>query len=98
MTALAESTEDRERGWKWRVFSIGGVIGLLFGGIYVLLPALSALVLIEPIRPIPIPWIELTLHTELGEIFVVSSEGRRDWRVGDAATLTLPGRGVAALA
>src|SRR5512139_1392680 len=62
--ALAESTEDRERGWKWRVFSIGGVIGLLFGGIYVLLPALSALVLIEPIRPIPIPWIELTLHTE----------------------------------
>ena len=32
--------------------------------VYVLLPALSGLVLIEPIRLIPIPWIELTLHTE----------------------------------
>jgi hypothetical protein len=62
--ALAESTEERERSWKWRVFSIGGVIGLVFGAVYVLLPALSGLVLMEPIRPIPIPWVELTVHTE----------------------------------
>jgi hypothetical protein len=62
--ALAESTEEREKSWKWRVFSIGGIIGLVFGAVYVLLPALSSLVLIEPIRPIPIPWIELTGHTE----------------------------------
>jgi hypothetical protein len=62
--ALAESTEEREKSWKWRVFSIGGMIGLVFGAVYVLLPALSGLVLMEPIRPIPIPWIELTLHTE----------------------------------
>jgi hypothetical protein len=40
--ALAESSEDKKDGWKWRVFSIGSVIGLLFGGVYVLLPALSA--------------------------------------------------------
>jgi hypothetical protein len=62
--ALAESTEEREKSWKWRVFSIGGVIGLVFGAVYVLLPALSGLVLMEPIRPIPIPWVELTVHTE----------------------------------
>jgi hypothetical protein len=62
--ALAESAEEREKSWKWRVFSIGGVIGLVFGAVYVLLPALSGLVLMEPIRPIPIPWIELTVHTE----------------------------------
>jgi hypothetical protein len=62
--ALAESTEDRQQSWKWRVFSIGGVIGLVFGGIYVLLPALSGLVLMEPIRLIPIPWVELTGYTE----------------------------------
>lgn len=63
--ALAESTEeDKRSGWKWRVFSIGGMIGLLFGGIYVLLPAVSALLLTEPIRLIPIPWVELTRHTE----------------------------------
>jgi hypothetical protein len=62
--ALAESTEEREKSWKWRVFSVGGLIGLLFGGVYVLLPALSSLVLLEPIRPIPIPWVELTVRTE----------------------------------
>jgi hypothetical protein len=62
--ALAESTEEREKSWKWRVFSIGGVIGLVFGAVYVLLPALSGLVLMESIRLIPIPWIDLTVHTE----------------------------------
>ncbi len=62
--ALAESTEDRKTGWKWRVFSIGGMIGLLFGAIYVLLPTVSALLFTQPIRLIPIPWIDLTLHTE----------------------------------
>jgi hypothetical protein len=62
--ALAESTEERRHGWKWRVFSIGGAIGLLFGAIYVLLPTVSGLFFIEPIRLIPIPWVELTRHTE----------------------------------
>jgi hypothetical protein len=62
--ALAESTEDKQKSWKWRVFSIGGVIGLAFGAIYVLLPTVSGLMLMEPIRLIPIPWVELTGHTE----------------------------------
>jgi hypothetical protein len=62
--ALAESTEDKAKSWKWRIFSIGGVIGLAFGGIYVLLPTVSGLFLMEPIRLIPIPWVELTGHTE----------------------------------
>ncbi len=62
--ALAESTEEKQKSWKWRIFSIGGVIGLAFGGIYVLLPAVSDMFLSEPIRLIPIPWVELTRHTE----------------------------------
>jgi len=62
--ALAESTEEKQKSWKWRVFSIGGVIGLIFGSIYVLLPTVSGLFLMEPIRLIPIPWVELTPHTE----------------------------------
>lgn len=62
--ALAESNEDKKKSWKWRIFSIGGVIGLAFGGIYVLLPTVSGLIFTEPIRLIPIPWIELTQHTE----------------------------------
>ena len=61
--ALAESTEDKAKSWKWRIFSIGGMIGLVFGGIYVLLPTVSGLFLMEPIRLIPIPWVELTGHT-----------------------------------
>ncbi len=62
--ALAESTEDKQKSWKWRVFSIGGVIGLAFGSVYVLLPQLSGLLFTESIRLIPIPWIELTQYTE----------------------------------
>jgi len=62
--ALAESSDEKEKGWKWRVFSIGAVIGLAFGAIYVLLPVVSGLIFTEPIRLIPIPWIELTRHTE----------------------------------
>jgi hypothetical protein len=62
--ALAESTQKGEGGWKWRVFSIGGMMGLGFGALYVLLPAASGVVLSEPIRLIPIPWIELTDVTE----------------------------------
>ena len=62
--ALAESTEDKKKSWKWRVFSIGGVIGLAFGAVYVLLPTVSGLLFTESIRLIPIPWVELTRYTE----------------------------------
>lgn len=62
--ALAESREEKTKSWKWRIFSIGGVIGLAFGSVYILLPAVSGLIFTEPIRLIPIPWIELTRHTE----------------------------------
>ena len=62
--ALAESTEDKQKSWKWRVFSIGGVIGLAFGGIYVLMPSVTGLLFTEPVRLIPIPWVELTRYTE----------------------------------
>ncbi len=62
--ALAESTEEKQKSWKWRVFSIGGVIGLVFGGVYVLLPTVSGLIFTESVRLIPIPWIELTRYTE----------------------------------
>lgn len=62
--ALAESTEDRQTGWKWRVFSIGGMIGLAFGAIYVLFPVISGLVFTEPVRLLPIPWADFTRNTE----------------------------------
>lgn len=62
--ALAESAEEKQSSWKWRVFSIGGVIGLVFGFFYVVLPILSGLLFTEQVRLIPIPWIELTSYTE----------------------------------
>jgi len=62
--ALAESAEEKKASWKWRVFAIGGVIGLGFGAVYVLIPIISGLIFTEPIRIIPIPWVELTSHTE----------------------------------
>ncbi len=62
--ALAESREEKAKSWKWRIFSIGGVIGLVFGSVYILLPAVSGLIFMEPVRLIPIPWVELTRHTE----------------------------------
>lgn len=62
--ALTESANREETGWRWRVFSIGGVIGMVFGFVYVLVPSISGVVLVEPIRILPIPWIELTPYTE----------------------------------
>ncbi|MCZ6634764.1 MAG: peptide transporter [bacterium] len=62
-TALAESGEQGE-GWRWRTFSIGMGIGLLFGSVYVGLPALTGLVASDPITLLPIPWIDLTRTTE----------------------------------
>ncbi len=62
--ALTESANRDEASWRWRVFSIGGMIGIAFGALYVLLPSASGVILSEPIRVLPIPWIELTHYTE----------------------------------
>lgn len=62
-TALAESAAKTET-WRWRVFSIGSMMGIVFGAIYVALPTVSGLVLLRPIRILPIPWIDLTQSTE----------------------------------
>ncbi|NKB70147.1 MAG: peptide transporter [Candidatus Latescibacteria bacterium] len=62
-TALAGG-DERAEGWRWRLFSIGLGIGLLFGAVYIGLPALSGLVAARPIVLLPIPWIDLTPATE----------------------------------
>ena len=61
-TALAESTTGEET-WKWRVFSAGAMIGLVFGTIYVAIPAITGALLTEPIQLIPIPFIDFTQVT-----------------------------------
>ena len=61
-TALAETTQGVET-WRWRVFSAGAMIGLVFGTIYVALPAITGALLTEPIELIPIPFVDFTQVT-----------------------------------
>jgi len=63
IVALAETSSGRE-SWRWRVFSIGAVIGLAFGFIYVGIPTITGALLLEPIQPIDIPWTDLTAKTD----------------------------------
>ena len=42
-TALAESSSQKE-GWRWRIFSIGAMIGVGWGALYILLPSVTGLI------------------------------------------------------
>lgn len=59
VTALSDSQDPANR-WKWRCFSIGGVLGLGFGLIYIGIPAITGAVFGRPIEILPIPWLDLT--------------------------------------
>jgi hypothetical protein len=63
-TALAETSAKKE-GWKWRVFSIGSMIGVIYGALYIVVPTLSNVLMTEPVSIIPIPWIDLTIHLKV---------------------------------
>jgi MFS family permease len=64
--ALASDADekDEESSWRWRVFSIGGAIGLAFGSIYLLLPTLTGALLDKPIMILPIPFSDFTPQTD----------------------------------
>lgn len=62
-TALAES-QQREESWRWRVFSIGGMIGLAFGFIYLALPIITGVLFRKPMTVLPIPFADFTQNTE----------------------------------
>jgi hypothetical protein len=65
ITALAEQEEEKGQGsWRWRVFAIGGVIGLAFGALYIGLPTISGAMLTRPIVIFPIPWSDFTRKTQ----------------------------------
>ncbi|MDA0335351.1 MAG: peptide transporter [bacterium] len=67
-TALAEGAGESDAGgrasWRWQVFATGMGIGLLFGAIYVGLPALTGLIASRPLELLPIPWIDFTRDLE----------------------------------
>ncbi|MHC4295320.1 MAG: peptide transporter [Planctomycetota bacterium] len=55
--------EQETESWRWRVFSVGGVLGLSFGLLYLFLPAITTAVLDEPISILPIPFVDFTQKT-----------------------------------
>ncbi|MCG2660830.1 MAG: peptide transporter [Kiritimatiellae bacterium] len=59
ITALTESEVSKDP-WRWRCFSIGGMIGMSFGLVYIALPAITGSILPKPIMLIPIPFIDFT--------------------------------------
>jgi len=62
-TALAEAA-SKEESWRWRVFSIGSMIGLIFGFFYIAIPIFTSVVVGKAWQLIPIPFIDLTTSTE----------------------------------
>lgn len=59
IVALTESKGSKER-WRWRCFSIGGMLGMIFGAIYIGVPVITGAILAKPLQLIPIPWIDFT--------------------------------------
>ena len=52
--ALAEDADEKDLQqsagkWRWRVFSIGGELGLVIGAVYLLMPTLTGALTAEPI-------------------------------------------------
>lgn len=61
--ALAEASQDKTT-WRWNCFSVGSVLGMAFGGVYVGLPAVTGALWGKPVILIPIPWLDWTQKTE----------------------------------
>ncbi|MDO8683976.1 MAG: peptide transporter, partial [Armatimonadota bacterium] len=62
-TALAEAGQ-KEESWRWQVFSVGTMAGLVFGLLYVFIPIFTGLIFSKPLMLLPIPFIDLTPNTE----------------------------------
>jgi len=62
-TALAEVSGKKET-WRWRVFSIAAMIGVIFGAFYVVIPTITGLLMTKPLQLLPIPWVDFTTQFE----------------------------------
>ncbi|MDX2054551.1 MAG: hypothetical protein SFV15_19275 [Polyangiaceae bacterium] len=61
-TALGENTAQ-QASWRWRVFSIGSVLGIVFGAIYIGIPTVTGALLDKPITILPLPFKDFTSQT-----------------------------------
>lgn len=62
-TALAEAGTKGET-WRWRVFSIGAMVGIVFGFFHTGIPIFTGAILLQPVQIIPIPFLDLVQNTE----------------------------------
>ncbi len=63
ITALADASGGKET-WRWRVFSFGSMLGMVFAAVYLALPAVTGAFLPEGISIFPIPFKDLTTNTQ----------------------------------
>ena len=61
--ALAESSSQKE-GWRWRIFSVGAMIGIGWGAMYILIPAVTGIIFSSPITIVSVPFIDYTSNTK----------------------------------
>jgi len=59
----AKTDEQAQKSWRWRVFAIGGALGLAFGAVYLLLPTLSGALAGRSVQLLPIPFSDFTSKT-----------------------------------
>lgn len=61
--ALADEMDDRvsdSSAWRWRMFSLGGALGMLFGLLYMGVPTLTGAIFNRTMQIFPIPFVDLT--------------------------------------
>jgi hypothetical protein len=62
-TALADAA-SKEESWRWRIFSIGTMVGLVFGFLYIAIPVFSSVAYGKAFQLLPIPFFDFTTNTE----------------------------------
>ncbi|MDT8391933.1 MAG: peptide transporter [Lentisphaeria bacterium] len=68
IVALAEQVEGKDGGEtqslrRWRIFCIGGAVGMAFGAIYMGLPTISGALFGKPLQVFPIPFVDWSGYT-----------------------------------
>ncbi|MFH1731926.1 MAG: peptide transporter [Planctomycetota bacterium] len=59
IVALSTDRGD-ETTWRWRCFAIGGMIGMVWGAVYVCVPMITQVILPKRVELIPLIWIDFT--------------------------------------
>lgn len=62
-TVADPAGEPAGGSWRWRIFTLGSILGLAFGAVYLGVPTVTGALLDEPITLLPIPFVDYTQDT-----------------------------------